>query len=100
MQNRTGRNNPIGSTASSRIGNANQGDLFLIAGTHPGNPFRAMAGGRPLYAWDADGDGVPDRDGDAGAFNARFGGSVVLAGDPFDPSTGIPFQEDVYLDDK
>ena len=100
VQNRTGRNNPIGSTASSRIGNANQGDRFLIAGTHPGNPFRAMAGGRPLYAQDADGDGIPDRDGDAGAFNARIGGNVVLAGDPFDSSAGIPFQEDVYLDDK
>ena len=100
VQNRTGRNNPIGSTASSRIGNANQGDRFLIAGTHPGNPFRAMAGGRPLYAQDADGNGIPDRDGDAGAFNERFGGNVVLAGDPFDSSAGIPFQEDVYLDDK
>lgn len=100
VQNRTGRNNPVGSNASSRIGNANQGDRFLIAGTHPGNPFRAMAGGRPLYARDADGDGVPDRDGDTTAFNARFGGNVVLALDPFDPADGIPFQEDVYLDDK
>ena len=100
VQNRTGRNNPVGSSDSSRIGNANQGDRFLIAGTHPGNPFRAMAGGRPLYAQDADGDGVPDRDGDMSAYNARFGGNVVLASDPFDPAAGIPFQEDVYLDDK
>jgi len=100
VQNRTGRNNPVGSTASSRVGNANQGDRFLIAGTHPGNPFRAVAGGRPLYAQDANGDGVPDRDGDTTAFNARFGGNVVLAPDPFDHAAGIPFQEDVYLDDK
>lgn len=100
VQNGTGRHNPIGSNASSRIGNANQGDRFLISGTHPGNPFRAMAGGRPLYARDADGDGVPDRDGDMSAYNARFGGNVVLASDPFDPAAGIPFQEDVYLDDK
>ena len=100
VQNRTGRNNPVGSNASSRIGNANQGDRFLIAGTHPGNPFRATAGGRLLFARDADGDGVPDRDGDPTAFNARFGGNVVLASDPFDPAAGIAFQEDVYLDDK
>ena len=100
VQNRTGRNNPVGSYASSRLGNAIQGDRFLIAGTHPGNPFRAMADGRPLYALDANGDGIPDRDGDLTAFNARFGGNVVLASDPFDPAAGIPFQEDVYLDDK
>ena len=100
VQNRTGRNNPIGSTASSRIGNANQGDRFLIAGTHPGNPFRAEADGRPLFAQDANNDGIPDRDGDQAAFNARLGGNVVLASDPFDPAAGIPFQEDVYLDDK
>ena len=100
VQNRTGRNNPIGSISSSRIGNANQGDRFLIPGTHPGNPFRAMVDGRPIYARDTDGDGVPDRDGDMSAFNARFGGNVVLSSDPFDPTSGIPFQEDVYLDDK
>ena len=100
VQNRTGRNNPIGSNASSRIGNANQGDRFLISGTHPGNPFRARAGGRLIYARDANGDGIPDRDGDMTAFNARFGGNVLLATDPFDSTTGIPFQEDVYLDDK
>ena len=100
VQNRTGRNNPVGSSASSRIGNANQGDRFLVSGTHPGNPFRATADGRPVYAVDANGDGIPDRDGDMSAFNARFGGNVVLAPDPFDPAAGIPFQEDVYLDDK
>ena len=100
VQNRTGRNNPVGSYASSLIGNANQGDRFLVSGTHPGNPFRAMAGGRPLYARDRNGDGVPDRDGDMTAFNARLGGNVVLATDPFDPAAGVPFQEDVYLDDK
>lgn len=100
VQNRTGRTNPIGSNSSSRIGNANQGDRFLIAGTHPGNPFRAMAGGRPLFAQDANGDGIPDRDGDTSAFNSKFGGNVVLAANPFDPSMGIPFYEDVYLDDK
>jgi iron complex outermembrane recepter protein len=66
------------------------GDLDPVLGTHPGNPFRAMAnrgnGLEPLYARDMDGDGIPDRDGD---------GRVILAADPYDPAQGVAFNEDV-----
>jgi iron complex outermembrane recepter protein len=60
-------------------------ELPTIPGEHPGNPFRAMAGGQPLFAEDA-GDGTPARDPN---------GNVILASDPFDPAAGVPFNEDV-----
>ena len=72
-----------------------------VSGEHPGNPFRAfydrngngmidpLATDRELlYALDADGDGVPDRDA---------GGVVLLPDDPFDPTQGIDFNEDVKI---
>ena len=56
-------------------------ELPAIRGELPGNPFRAVsANGTPLFAQDANGDGVPDR-------NAA--GTVIVA------PTGIPFYEDV-----
>lgn len=59
------------------------GELPVIRGEIPGNPFRAVtANGTPLFARDANRDGVPDRNG--GQF-----GTVIL-----DPN-GIPFNEDV-----
>lgn len=58
-------------------------ELPIVRGEIPGNPFRAVnANGVPLFARDANGDGVPDRTG--GMF-----GPVIL-----DPN-GIPFNEDV-----
>lgn len=58
-------------------------ELPLIRGEIPGNPYRAVtSAGVPLFAQDANGDGVPDRIG--GQF-----GTVIL-----DPN-GIPFNEDV-----
>lgn len=72
-----------------------------VTGDHPGNPFTAFydrnGNGRVdpsadarelLYAQDADGDGVPDRDEN---------NAVILAADPFDPSGGIEFNEDVQI---
>ena len=70
-----------------------------VVGEHPGNPFTAyydrngngqidLLGSELLYAMDADGDGVPDRDGD---------NNVILAEDPFDSSMGIEFNEDVQI---
>ncbi len=56
-------------------------DLPTIRGELPGNPFPAVdANGNQLYAQDANGDGVPDRNGS---------GVVIL-----DPA-GIAFNEDV-----
>jgi len=56
-------------------------ELPTIRGELPGNPFRAVnSAGQPLFAQDANGDGIPDR-------NAS--GQVIL-----NPN-GIPFYEDV-----
>ncbi|WP_339858482.1 TonB-dependent receptor domain-containing protein [Pseudohongiella acticola] len=66
-------------------------ELPVVAGEHPGNPYRAMAnrgnGMEPLYA-QAGPDGNPLR-------NAN--GVVQLASDPFNPALGIPFNEDVRI---
>lgn len=57
------------------------GELPTVRGELPGNPFRAVSStGAPLFAQDANGDGIPDRD----ANNA-----VIL-----NPN-GIAFNEDV-----
>lgn len=61
----------------------------VIPGEHPGNPFRAVnSAGQPLFARDANGDGIPDRD----ASN-----QVVLSAAPTDPTSGIAFNEDVKI---
>lgn len=60
------------------------GELPVVRGELPGNPFPARdAGGNQLYAIDANGDGVPDRDA---------GGNVIRAADA---ASGIAFNEDV-----
>ncbi|MDX1490617.1 MAG: TonB-dependent receptor, partial [Pseudohongiellaceae bacterium] len=57
------------------------GELPVIRGELPGNPFRAVdANGNELFAQDANNDGIPDRDGN----------NVVI----LDPN-GIAFNEDV-----
>lgn len=64
----------------------------VVLGEHPGNPFRAMTSdGAPLFAQDADGDGIPDR----GTTDANGDGvpDVIVTGT--DPASGIPFNEDV-----
>ncbi len=66
-----------------------------VLGDHPGNPWRAfydadadgvIDDGERLFAADIDGNGVPDRN--------RYG-VVQLAAAPFDPTSGIAFNEDV-----
>lgn len=81
-------------------------ELSAVPGTNPGNPYRAFydsnangvfeADDRLLFAQDANGDGIPDRqpgvDLDGNGFD-----DVIVAG--FDPSMGIPFNEDVRISD-
>lgn len=101
QQNETDTNNTVGATGSSRVSNTVTGNRFLVSGTHPGNPFSAMSSeGKRLYALDANGDGIPDRDGSTSSYNSKYGGNVILSADPTNPATGIPFQEDVYLDNQ
>ena len=79
--------------------------LPTIAGDHPGNPYRAAVGGQLLYAQDANGDNIPDRQQAVvgGVANPLFDvnndglGDVILAASPFDPASGIPFNEDVII---
>lgn len=93
-------------TADSRGSPQNPGgrteEFPIVLGDHPGNPFRAFSdlnangavdAGELLFAQDADGDGIPDR----GTVDANGDGvpDVILAADPFDPVSGIPFNEDV-----
>lgn len=95
---------------------ARSDDLGRIAGDHPGNPYRAFVDrngnglvdevpGDPsvnetLFARDDNGNKVPDRDldgdgvADPGA-ELNPMGEVLLADNPFDPTAGIPFNEDV-----
>ncbi|MCB1686448.1 MAG: TonB-dependent receptor, partial [Pseudomonadales bacterium] len=70
----------------------------IVLGDHPGNPFRAMAnrgnGPEPLFALDANADGIPDR----GAMDVNGDGinDVILNADPFsNAGGGVPFNEDV-----
>ncbi len=59
-------------------------ELPVVRGEIPGNPFRAVNSlGQPLFALDANRDGVPDRVG------GTMFGAVILS------PTGIPFNEDV-----
>jgi len=99
-QNEADTNNTVGAVGSSRVSNSVSGNRFLVAGTHPGNPFRANVGGQPIYAQDLNQDGIPDRDGSTSSFNSKWGGNVNLANDMYDPSQGIPFYDDVYLDNQ
>lgn len=101
------------SASDSRGSPSNPGgriaELGAVAGDHPGNPYRAYVdsngngaidNGERLFAQDANGNGVPDRDldgdglADLGA-EGNTAAKVLLAADPFDPTLGIAFNEDV-----
>lgn len=67
----------------------------VVRGDHPGNPFRAMdANGAPLFAQDADGDGIPDRDPNTDANNDGVPDVIVAGTDGTAPNV-VPFNEDV-----
>lgn len=78
-------------TSTSNPGNSRIGELPVIRGEIPGNPFRAVnSAGQPLFGIDANGDGLPDR------------GSADLNGDSLPDyivsgtaANGVPLYEDV-----
>ena len=101
-------------TVTSRGSPSNPGgripELTAVPGINPGNPFRAFfdAGDRPngkyepangdqlLFAQDANGDGIPDRNMGVDIDNNGFD-DVLVSGT--DPMTGIAFNEDVTISD-
>ena len=78
-------------TSTSNPGNSRIGELPVIRGEIPGNPFMAMdSNGNQLYGVDANGDGVPDR----GADDLNGDGLVDYLVAGITPN-GIPLMEDV-----
>ena len=89
-------------TSTSNPGNSRIGELPAVRGEHPGNPFRACAGGRfdrfnpfvcsdpadNLFGVDYNGDGLPDR-GTADVNNDGLMDAIVH------PNGWIPLYEDV-----
>jgi len=81
-------------TSTSNPGNSRIGELPTVRGEMPGNPFRAVnAMGEPLFAVDANGDGLPDR-GMHDVNNDGLMDAILTANGGLDPS-GIPLYEDV-----
>ena len=78
-------------TSTSNPGNSRIGELPVIRGELPGNPFWATdSNGNQLYGVDADGNGVPDRGMDD--LNGDGLNDYIVAG--ITPN-GIPLHEDV-----
>ncbi len=78
-------------TSTSNPGNSRIGELPVVRGEIPGNPFFATdSNGNQLYGVDADGNGVPDRGMDD--LNGDGLNDYIVAG--ITPN-GIPLREDV-----
>lgn len=78
-------------TSTSNPGNSRIGELPVVRGEIPGNPFRAVTStGMPLFGVDANGDGVPDR----GSQDLNGDGlpDYIVAGTL---DNGVPLFEDV-----
>ena len=78
-------------TSTSNPGNSRIGELPVVRGELPGNPFRAVnSAGAPLFGVDANGDGVPDR----GTVDANKDGmnDYLVSGTT---ANGVPLWEDV-----
>ena len=78
-------------TSTSNPGNSRIGELPVVRGEIPGNPFWARdANGNQLYGVDADGNGVPDRgpnDLNKDGLNDYIVSGIV--------NNGVPLREDV-----
>lgn len=72
---------------------------LVVPGHNPGSEFRAVnAGGAPLFAVSSGVSAGYSRDGAEVFLPARnAAGQVILAPNPTDPTSGIPFYEDVLF---
>lgn len=78
-------------TSTSNPGNSRIGELPVVRGEIPGNPFRAVnSAGQGLYGIDANGDGLPDR----GSSDLNRDGlpDYIVTGTA---ANGVPLFEDV-----
>lgn len=78
-------------TSTSNPGNSRIGELPVVRGEIPGNPFRAVnSAGVPLFGIDANGDGLPDR----GTTDRNGDGmpDYIVTGTA---ANGVPLYEDV-----
>jgi len=79
-------------SSTSNPGNSRIGELPVVRGEIPGNPFFAMdANGNQLYGVDANGDGVPDRNSGVDMNNDGLDDYIVAG----ITDNGIPLREDV-----
>jgi len=81
-----------GSSTSNPGGTTRIGQLPAIRGEIPGNPYNAMdSNGNQLYGFDANGDGIPDRQ--AGVdLNADGWNDYIVSGIA---DNGVPLNEDI-----
>lgn len=78
-------------TSTSNPGNSRIGELPVVRGELPGNPFRAVtSAGVPIFGVDANGDGIPDR----GTIDRNNDGMVdyLVSGTV---NNGVPLWEDL-----
>tara|TARA_B100000795_G_scaffold252017_1_gene221256 strand:- start:1035 stop:4025 length:2991 start_codon:yes stop_codon:yes gene_type:complete len=83
-----------GTSTSNPGGTTRIGQLPAIRGEIPGNPYNAMdSNGNQLYGIDANGDGVPDRQGGVD-LNADGWNDYIVSGIA---NNGVPLNEDIKV---
>ncbi|MDG2421334.1 MAG: TonB-dependent receptor [Gammaproteobacteria bacterium] len=84
-----------GTSTSNPGGTTRIGQLPSIRGEIPGNPFRAVNGsGQPLFGFDRDGNGIPDRNTGVDLNNDGWD-DYLVSGTSLPAMYGIPLMEDI-----
>mgnify|MGYP001159703105 CR=1 FL=1 len=84
-----------GTSTSNPGGTTRIGQLPAIRGEIPGNPFRAVNSlGQPLFGFDRDGNGIPDRNTGVD-LNADGWDDYLVGGTSLPGAYGIPLYEDI-----